>query len=146
MPTAARLVAAISLALVGWGVSLLVMARLTEITNFGWFVQVNIGLGLVVGWKLTGRQARSGLVATLNNGITSAVVLTVVALAVQGGYEMVRLSLNRRYHGLGEAIGGILQNMIDYAQVLANPEIPAALLLGGLVAAVATRFAAKMWR
>jgi len=146
MPTAARLVAAISLALVAWGVSQMVMARMAEITDFGWFVQVNIGLGLVVGWKLTGRQARPGLVATLNNGITSAVVLTVVALAVQGGYEMVRLSLNRRYHGLGEAIGGILQNMIDYAQVLANPEIPAALLLGGLFAAVATRFAAKMWR
>lgn len=146
MPTAARLVAAISLALVALGVSVMVMARMTEITNFGWFVQVNLGLGLVIGWMLMGPQARPGLAATLNNGITSAVVLTVCALAVQGGYEMFRLALNRRYHGLGEAIGGIVRNMIDYAQVLANPEIPAALLLGGLLAAAATRFAARMWR
>jgi len=146
MPTAARLVAAISLALVALGVSVMVMARMTEITNFGWFVQVNLGLGLVIGWMLMGPQARPGLAATLNNGITSVVVLTVCALAVQGGYEMFRLALNRRYRGLGEAIGGIVRNMIDYAQVLANPEIPAALLLGGLLAAAATRFAARMWR
>lgn len=146
MPTAARLVAAISLALVAWGVSQMVMARMAGITDFGWFVEVNIALGLAVGWMLMGRLARPGAIATLNNGITSAVVLTVWALAVQGGYEMFRLSLNRRYHGLGDAIGGLLENMIGYARVLLNPEIPVALLLGGVLGALITRFAAKMWR
>lgn len=146
MPTAARLVAAISLALVAWAVSLQVMRRMTEIADFGAFVFVNIGLGLVVGWVVMGHRAHRGLVATLNNGITGVAVLVFWALVVQGANEMFRLALNRRYHNPVEAIYAIFENAANYAVALWAPEIVATLLAGGVLAGMATRAAAKMWR
>lgn len=146
MPTAARLVAALSLALVAAVVSLLVMQRMTEIADFGYFLYVNIVLGLLVGWLVMGHRAYPGIVATVNNGITGAVVLVFWALLVQGGYEMVRLALNRRYHGPVEAIYGILENAAGYAVALWAPEIIVTLLAGGVLSAMATRIAARNWR
>ncbi|MDK3018530.1 TrgA family protein [Pseudodonghicola flavimaris] len=146
MPTAARLVAALCLGLLAWGCSYLVMARMPEMADFGLFIPVNIGLGLLVGWLYMGRHTGAGPVHILNNGVTSIVLLVFWVLAVQGGYEMFRLAMNRRYHGPLEAIYGIVENALGYAQVLLHPEIPAALLVGGIVSAILTRLAARSWR
>ena len=146
MPTAARLVAAICLGLLSWIVAQQVMARMTEISYFGQFPLVAIGLGLVVGWITLGGHTRPGPVAIINSGVTAVVVLAFWAVFVFGVYEMVRLSLNRRFHGLMDAIYGLIDVMIGYARVLAVPEILATLLVGGLIASALTRFADRTWR
>ena len=49
MPTAARLVAAILLAILGWVLSDIVRPLMPEGTSFGWFNYVNSFIGLCVG-------------------------------------------------------------------------------------------------
>ena len=61
MPTAARLMAALCLAVVGLVVSEMVKPLMPESTDFGYFVQVNIVLGLGVGWFVMGRRAGRGI-------------------------------------------------------------------------------------
>ncbi|TDK50294.1 TrgA family protein [Antarcticimicrobium luteum] len=146
MPTAARLVAALCLALVALAVSLEVIPRMPESTNFGYFVPVNIGLGLVCGWIVMGRHTRLGIVGALNNGIASVAVLVFWGLLVQGAYEMFRLAMSHRYHGPVEAVYGIFELSVDYAQVLLAPEIIATLLLGGVLSGISTEFAGRLWR
>lgn len=146
MPTAARLVAALCLALVALAVSLEVMPRMPESTDFGYFVPLNIALGLVCGWVVTGRHVRLGFFGALNNGIAGVAVLVFWGLVVQGGYEMFRLAMNRRYHGPLEAIYGIFELSVGYAQVLLAPEIIATLVIGGILSGLITELAGKMWR
>ena len=146
MPTAARLVAALCLALVAVAVSVQVMARMTEVADFGYFVPVNAGLGLVCGWVVMGRHTRMGWVGAVNNGIAGVAVLVFWGLVVQGGNEMFRLAMNRRYHGPIEAIYAVFEISVGYAQILLAPAILATLLAGAVVAGVATEFAGRAWR
>lgn len=146
MPTAARLVAALCLAVVALAVSLQVMPRMPESTDFGYFVPLNIGLGLVCGWAVMGRHERLGTVGAVNNGIAGVAVLVFWGVVVQGGYEMFRLAMNRRYHGPLEAIYGVFELSVGYAQVLVAPAILATLVIGGILSGIITEFAGKMWR
>ncbi len=146
MPTAARLVAAISLALVALAVSLQVPPRMPEHTEFGYFFHVNIGLGLVCGWIVLGRRTGLGVIGALNNGVAAVAVLVFWGLAVQGGYEMIRLAMNRRYDGPIEAIYAIFELAVGYAHVLLAPGIIATLLVGAVLSGLATETAGKMWR
>lgn len=146
MPTAARLVAACCLALLALTVSYQIMARMPTNTDFGIFVPVNIGLGVVCGWVVMGRNPESSFSGALNNGVAGAAVLVFWGLAAQGGYEMFRQAMNHRYHGLMDAIYGIIELSAKYAQVLLAPEIIATLLVGGILAGFATGYAGKIWR
>ncbi len=83
MPTSAKMVAAIGLAIVGWFASEAIRPHLPEQTQFGWFNQVNVGLGLICGWKVTGKRVQGGLAEALSGGLTGAAALTFWALFAQ---------------------------------------------------------------
>ena len=71
MPDAAKLVAATCLAIMGFLLSGLIMPVYVDAygeTNFGWFVQVNVVLGIVVGWISMGKRAGRGVSAAMTNG------------------------------------------------------------------------------
>jgi len=146
MPTAARLAAAICLAVVALAVSVQIMPQMPEDTDFGYFVPVNMGLGLLCGWVVMGRRPRAGLVGALNNGIVGVVVLVFWALVVQGGYEMLRLAMNRRYHGPIEAIYGVIEETLAYAPLLLTPGILATLAAGTILSGIVTERAGRIWR
>ena len=67
MPTAARLVAAILLAILGWVLFDLIRPLMPEGTDFGWFNYVNAFIGWCVGWIVMGRRAGRGFVSGINN-------------------------------------------------------------------------------
>ncbi|MDX2482249.1 MAG: TrgA family protein [Pseudodonghicola sp.] len=146
MPTAARLVAACCLALLAFAVSFQIMARMPASTDFGIFLPLNIGLGVICGWVVMGRNPESSFSGALNNGIAGAAVLVFWGLAVQGGYEMFRQAMNHRYHGPLDAVYGVIELAVEYAQVLLAPEIIATLVVGGILAGFVTGYAGKIWR
>src|SRR6056297_2390291 len=99
MPTAARLMAAFCLAVVGYVISEMVKPLMPESTDFGYFVPLNITLGIFVGWIVMGRRAGRGTTSAINNGLTGVFVLMLWGVGVQAANEMVRLAMRNRYDG-----------------------------------------------
>jgi hypothetical protein len=146
MPNAARLVAALSLALIAFFVSWQVMTLMPEGTDFGWFTHVNIAIGLIVGWVVMGKRPGGGLTPAINNGLTGMAVMVFWGLFVQSTNEMVALAMRHRYEGPLDAILGIFEIGMKYARVLMVPNIIATLLIGGVLAGMACQYASKKWR
>ncbi|WP_293576617.1 TrgA family protein [Phaeobacter sp.] len=146
MPTAARLIAAIAMALVATGVSYLIMPLLPDGTAFGYFVPLNAGLGASIGWLWVGRQTGLGLVNAVNNGLTGAALLVLWGLFFQGAWEMFRLAMRNRYDGPFEALSAIFVIALDFFFVMAVPHVLLALAIGGVLTALLAENAARRWR
>lgn len=143
--TAPRLVAALLLAAVGYGVSELVKPLMPEGTQFGIFNTANAVLGLAIGWVVIGGRIGRGMVAAISYGFTAAVVLLFWALFVQATNEMLRLALRRRFDDPVEAITGIFTIGFDFAMMIATPAVLASVVLGAILAAVLAEISAKYW-
>jgi cation transport ATPase len=146
MPDAARLVSALSLALIAFIVSGQVIPLMPEGKDFGYFTWINVALGLVCGWVVMGKRAGRGVTAAINNGITGMATLVFWALFVQGAYEMFQLAMRNRFGGPFEALAAIFTIALDFGRVLLAPQIIATLLIGGILAGFAADYAKKKWR
>ncbi len=146
MPNAARLVAAVCLALLAFIISGQIMPRMPEGTGFGYFTHVNVALGVLCGWIIMGKRAGRGFTPGVNNGLTGMASLIFWGLFVQGTYEMVRQAMRNRFDGPFEALLAIFEIGLDYAKVLIAPNIILTALIGGVLAGLATEFAWRRWR
>ncbi|MFU8865095.1 MAG: TrgA family protein [Rhodobacterales bacterium] len=146
MFTAPRLVAAVILAGVGYVASEMIKPLAPEGTQFGIFSLVNVALGALVGWFVIGSRIGRGMAAAISYGLTGTVVLIFWGLFTQSVNEMLRLALRRRYKGPFEAITDIFNLGIDFAVMIATPQVLGTLFLGGVLAAVLAEFSAKHWR
>lgn len=146
MPNAAKLFAAIGLAVLGWIASDMIRPLVPYNVDFGYFNYVNAGLGALIGWIFLGPRAGGGMSSAINNGITSAVVLVIVGVLVQATNEMVKLSFARRYDSPFEAVAAIFEITIDYAMILVDLQLILVLIGGGIAASLMTEVAGRRWR
>jgi len=146
MPNAARLVAALCLALLAFIVSGQIMPLMPEGLDFGYFTYVNIAVGVLTGWIVMGKRAGSGTTAAINNGITGVVAMVFWALFIQGTYEMVRLAMRNRFDGPFEALVAIVEIGADYGLTIMVPQVIISLLVGAVASGFATEYAARTWR
>lgn len=146
MPTAARLVAALVLGATAVAVSEMIKPLMPEGMDFGWFTWVNAVLGVLCGWVVIGRRAGAGLGAATGYGLTGMGALVFWAILLQAGYEMLRLSLRRRYDGPVEALEDMVAIALEHAQLLLTPHLAAALVAGGVLAGLAAEIANRHWR
>jgi len=146
MPDAAKLVAALSLALVAFIVSGLIMPLMPEGLDFGYFIYVNMGLGVLCGWIVMGKRAGKGITPAINNGITGVVALLFWGLFVQGVNDMVRQAMRNHYRGPVEALADIFKIGLDYGTTIFVPQVMITLLVGGILAGLATEYAWRTWK
>ncbi len=146
MPNAAKLIAALGLAALGWLVSDMIKPLVPFSVDFGWFNYVNAAIGVLVGWLFLGPRVGQGMTSAINNGITSAIVMVILGLLSQGVNEMVRLSFARRYDTPFEAIAAIFEISLDYGMILLDMQVILTLLGGGIVAALAAEALGRRWR
>ena len=146
MPNAAKLVGAVAMAVLAFIASEMVKGLFDDEMNFGWFVPVNIGVGLLVGWMVIGSRAGRGLVSAINVGLTAPFVLVFWGLFIQSCNEMVRLAMKNRYDGPFEALVAIFEIGSEWALMLVNVPLWATLLVGGIVAGMVAEFASRTWR
>jgi hypothetical protein len=146
MPDAARLLAAVSLAILGFIVSGQVMPLMPEGLDFGYFTIVNVVLGALCGWIVMGKRAGRGITQAINNGLTGVAVLVFWGLFVQACNEMVRLAMRNRYDGPFEAIIAIFEIGFEYATIIFVPGIIASLLIGAVISGLLTEYAWRTWR
>lgn len=150
MPDAARLTAAITLAALAFVLSALVMPafetyREAEV-NFGWFVHVNVALGVAVGWVSMGSRAGRGVSAAITNGITGVFLLTLWALFLQSCNEMTRLAMRNSYDGPFEAIAAVFKIGAEWGLVLLTAPILGTMAVGAFVTGILTEYAWRTWR
>lgn len=146
MPDAARLVAALGLAITAFIVSGQIMPLMPEGLDFGYFTYVNMGIGAITGWVVMGKRAGRGVTAAINNGITGVVAMVFWGLFVQGCYEMFRMAMRNRYDGPFDAVLGIFEIGADYGIIMFEPNIIVTLLVGGVLTGLATEYAWRTWR
>lgn len=146
MPTAARLMGAVCLAALAFVISNMVMPLMPESTDFGYFIPVNIVLGVAVGWIIMGPRVGRGTTAAINNGLTGVFMLMLWGIGVQACNEMVRLAMRNRYDGAFEAIVAVFQIGAEYATEIATVPIGIALIVGAVLAGLITEYAGRTWR
>ena len=146
MPTAAKLVAALCLAALGFLASEMVKTLMPASTDFGIFTWVNVILGVLVGWIVVGTRAGRGFSAAISNGFTGVVVLVFWGLFVQAANEMTRQAMRHHYDGMVEAAVDVFALMAEYGATLLNLQMILLLLLGAIATGIISETAARRWR
>jgi len=145
MPSAARLMGAVCLAVLAFVLSGMIMPLMPESTDFGYFVPLNIVLGLAVGWTVMGSRAGGGTTAAINNGFAGIFVLLLWGIGLQAANEMVRLAMRNRYDDPFEALVAIFQIAAEFGLTIATVPIAVALVIGAAISGLLTEFAHNRW-
>jgi len=146
MPSAARLMGAVCMAVLAFVLSGMVMPLMPESTDFGYFVPLNILLGLVIGWTVMGsRVGGDTTAASINNGIAGAFVLLLWGIGLQACYEMFRLAMRNRYDDPFEALVAVFQIAAEYGLMIATVPIAIAIVVGAVISGLLTEFAHRRW-
>lgn len=146
MPTAARLIAAICICIVGFTVSNLIIPLMPESTGFGLFAYVNAFIGVFVGWTVMGKRAGRGVSAAINNGFGGVLMLILWCLFLHACYQMFDRAMANWYDGAFDALLAIFKFMAEYGLVMLNPLVITSLIVGGILSGLATEYAWRTWR
>lgn len=146
MPTAARLVAAMALAGVGYLASLAYVPYLPEDMPTFWLGPINAGIGVIMGWRFLGRRVQGGAIAAAQTGILSAALGLFWSGAFFAIKEMLTRSMNLRYKGMEDALMGVGDLWLHYVGLAMNLPVVGVLAVGGAAAGVLAQIARRMWR
>ncbi len=83
--------------------------------------------------------------AALGYGLTSMAAAVFWCLFIFAGEEMIERSLDVRYHGPIQAIGDMIRLFLDYARLMAQPDVLIWLVVGALFAGTVTELSARKW-
>lgn len=146
MPTAAKLVAAVLFAALGFVAAELFKPAMPEGTQFGYFSPICAAIGAACGWLVMGRQVGRGKAAAITSGIQTAVTLAFLALLGFSIYVMVLRSMNLRYQGVMEAVLGVFDLMLKHGRLMLTLPVLGSLALGGAIGGLISEWAGKRWR
>lgn len=146
MPTAAKFVAALIFAAVGYLAAQAYIPTLPEGTQTRGFREICAFIGLLCGWMVMGRRVGKPLSEAVGSGILTSVIITFWAVLAFSVYEMIMLSIKQRYDGPMDAVLGVFELMLEYASSLPTQAILGTLLIGGVIGGVMSELAGRMWR
>ncbi len=146
MPTGAKLMAAISFAIVGWILANYYAVNMPDASAAGPIREAAAVIGAIVGWMVMGPTVGKGYVEAAGSGVKTAVVLAVVALFLLALSEMIDKSVKLRYDTALEAILDIFQTMAQRSQALLSLGVFGTILLGGIIAGLLTENAGRRWK
>lgn len=146
MPTAAKLVAGICFALIGWLAATAYIPALPDQFRIGDFVLVSVGLGFVIGWLIMGPNIGSSIMGAFWRGISTSVWLLVWSLIVFSMIEMIDRSLDKRYDHPVEALTSAIEIGIYFFKIALSVEVIGILAVGGALAGILTELSHRRWR
>ena len=146
MPTAAKLIAAVAFALVGWFAAMAFIPQLPEGTNTGYFPEITAGLGFLIGWFTLGPKPSRGYFEMASLGLRTSILVVIWALLGFSTYFMVLRSTKMIYKNAGEAVLDVPQLMVQYGKLVASLPVIEVLVIGGILGGLITEFAGRRWR
>lgn len=145
MPTAAKLVAAVAFAIVGWIAANAYVPVMGEGVSAGYFRELIALLGVLAGWRVMGAEAGRGYSQAMGSGLKTAMVLVFFALLLFSVREMVLLSMKMRYDGPVDAVLDVFKLMLEQARDMLTAPVIGTLIVGGLIGGILTEKASKRW-
>ena len=146
MPTAAKMIAAVAFALVGWLAAFHYVPQLPEGTSTGFFREITAALGFLIGWLTLGPAVGRGYREALALGLRTSLLLLAWALVGFSVYRMILRSTKMTYQDAGEAVLDVPMLMLYYGKLMGSTPFIATLIIGGVLGGFATEFAARRWR
>lgn len=146
MPTAGRLFAALAFALVGLFAAWAFRPLMPPTTEFGSFVPISVVLGAICGWKVLGPRAGRGWRLAIGAGLSTSVVLLVVALILFSGREMLLRALRGRYDGPMDATVATFGVVLEYLSLMGDLRFLGVLVLGGILGGLLAETGQRIWR
>ncbi len=146
MPTAAKLVAAVFFAIVGWLAANAHIPALGENAAYGAFREISAGIGLLVGWRVMGNLVGQGYGEAAGSGLRTSATLVFFALLGFSTYHMILQSTKMVYDGPMDAVLGIFQYMMENGRAMLTKGVLGVLVLGGVLGGMATEWASRKWR
>ena len=146
MPTMGKLFSAIMLGVLGYYVADLVGGHLPDEVRQNALRPITAIFGVLVGWKFLGRRLRGDWPSAIGLGLSSSVVLALIALLWFSGYEMIRRALRLAYGGDPFlALQDMFQIAADNLQFLAQPDVIFAAVLGSIGIGVVATAVSRIW-
>ena len=146
MPTAAKLVAALAVALVGALAARAYAPHLPGETVPGLFLPICAGLGALTGWRVVGPAVGRGWQFAAATGLRGVFVLLLLALALFSVREMLLRAMDLRYRGVMDALLGVFDIAWHYMIEMADPLFAGTVVLGGVLAGCLAEWAARRWK
>ncbi|MCB2110843.1 MAG: TrgA family protein [Defluviimonas sp.] len=146
MPTAAKLFAALAFAVLGFFAGEVALPHLppgAQPANFSFYCML---IGLVCGWRVMGPAAGRGNLESVNAGVRTAAVMTLLALIIFSIVQMFILAYRHQFDGPMDAVVGIFGIAVNFGASLLNWDIMAVLLLGGVLGGLMAEWAARRWK
>ncbi len=145
MPTAAKLVGAISFTFLAFIISTMIIPLMPEGTKAEYHWVLNCIVALVCGWKIMGPRGMGTRLEALTGGITTAIVAYLGATFLHAGTKMVMLSLRKIYHGPVEAVKAVFEIGFEWTTFIATPATVSSLIVGGMVCGWLAWIAGRKW-
>ena len=146
MPTAAKLVSAVAIALVALWAALAYIPQLPPDTDVGYLREIMSALGLVIGWRSLGRFVGRGYGEAIGHGLRASVLLVFWALLGFSSYTMLLRSTRQIYRAdVGRALLDVPSIMLDYGKLLLAQDVLVALGVGGIIAGLAAEWTSRRW-
>lgn len=146
MPTAAKLVSAVTFALVGLWAAIAYIPQLPEGSSTGQFPAIMAALGFLIGWRSMGRNAGRGWGESIGYGLRTSALIVIWALLGFAVYTMLMKSTRQLYRGdPGRAVMDVPDIMMQYGKLVIAPEVLVALVVGGLAGGLIAEMTARRW-
>lgn len=146
MPTGAKLMAAVSFAILGWIIANAYVPNMPDAQETGLFREGVALVGAIVGWRVMGPSVGKGYLEAAGSGIKTVVLLVFFALLLFSTYEMLMNSVKMRYDGPMEAALDVLMTMVRRSEALGSLNVIGTMLIGGMVAGILSENAGRRWR
>lgn len=146
MPTAAKLVGALSYGAIGGAAAVQGVPTLPPEVVPGYLVPLSAIMGLWCGWSMIGRSKPGSVSVTLTQSVVTLGVMVVAVLLAVSCWDMVARSMRLRYDGPGEAVLDVANLFVGYGQLMLVPPVLTVLALGAVIGAALVAFAARVWR
>lgn len=147
MPTAPKLVAAVLFALTGFLAAEAFKGVMPDGMAFGAFSLVIAGIGLICGWRISGKYAGQGIGSSIGYGLRTSVTIAFWGLVLYSIERMIQRALDMLYKDTMEAVVGVFDLMMQYGlKIVTAPEVLITLAVGAVLTAIAVEIAARRWR
>lgn len=145
MPTAAKLIAAVVFAMLGFVAAATFVPHMPEGSQIGLFRELTAVIGFIIGWFVMGGLVGSGYGEAAGSGLRTSVTITFFTLLFFSIYLMVKQSFKMVYDGPMDAVLGVFEFMLKYGQMMLVPDVLAVLALGGILGGLVAEWAGRRW-
>lgn len=146
MPTAAKLVAALSFAFLAFVTCIVLEGTLPEDKRIGYVYEVSMASAALVGWFVSGAAKRTSYAEAAATGLRTATTSVIVALVVLSVATMWTTATRGLYRGLMDAILDIASNFVKFGSLVLPLVVLGTLFFGGMLAGMVTEWAGRRWR